>query len=77
MRARKPGSVRRLAGIATIIAIVATVMVAYIVLELSRDAASDSVVIGPLVLFSGTCFVLAWPSTFLAGWLLLRRGPRR
>lgn len=72
-----PGALRRLATLATVLALIAAITVAYTVFELSRYAASDEVFIGPLVLFSGTCFLLAWPFVFIVGWLAMRRGGSR
>lgn len=76
----KPGRpVVRLAVIATVVAAIATVIVAYSVIEMSRDAASAEYVMGPTLMFSSACFLLAWPAVFLSGWLYLRfrrGGPR-
>ena len=62
----------RLAIVATIVAVIATVIVAYSVIEMSRDAASAEYVVGPTLMFSSACFLLAWPAVFLTGWLYMR-----
>ena len=76
----KPGRpLVRLAIIATVVATIATVIVAYSVIEMSREAASAEYVVGPTLMFSSACFLLAWPAVFLTGWLYLRfkrTGPR-
>ncbi len=73
MSSRRPTSLWRLIGMATLLAAVASCMVGYIVVELSRDAASDAVVMQPLLLFSGWCFAVTWPAVFLIGWYVMRR----
>ena len=73
MSSRRPTSLWRLIGTATVLAAVASCMVGYIIVELSRDAASDAVVAQPLLLLSGWCFAVTWPTVFLIGWYALRR----
>jgi hypothetical protein len=40
--------------------------------QFGPDAYSQAEVLNPLLLFSVWCFLLTWPTVFLAGWLWRR-----
>ncbi len=67
----------RLAITATLLAAVAACMTAFIMQDMSQGALNAGEVTQWMALMSGWCFALAWPSTFLVGWVILRRRGRR
>ncbi len=67
----------RLFVIATVLAVIAAFVFSYVINEVSRDAASADLRAQAVMTYSAWCFGLTWPSTLLAGWLLMRGANRR